>query len=41
MANSAKMAPAAAAELLKRRRIRRSLAEWARYRGHEPSAHWV
>src|SRR5256885_9655675 len=32
--------PSAAAEvLLKRRRVRRSLSDWARYRGYEPAAH--
>src|ERR1700704_2608525 len=36
----ARISPASAAEtLLKRRRVRRSLAEWARYRGFEPAAH--
>lgn len=29
----------AAEELLRRRRVRRSLAEWARHRGFEPAAH--
>lgn len=31
--------PEAARELLKRRSIRRSLTEWARYKGFEPAAH--
>src|SRR2546423_27395 len=32
--------PSAAAEvLLKRRRVRRSLSDWARYHGYEPAAH--
>src|SRR4051812_11633163 len=40
MQNAAQMSPSAAAELLlKRRRVRRSLTEWARYRGFEPAAH--
>lgn len=32
-------APDAAHELLRRRRVRLSLAEWARYKGYEPAAH--
>lgn len=40
MARSPQFSPAAAAQvLLTRRRIRRSLAEWARFRGFEPARH--
>src|SRR4051812_30965557 len=40
MATTQPISPSAAAEvLLKRRRVRRSLAEWARYRGFEPAPH--